>query len=170
MSKLLDNLITGIGLAILCIFHLLFWSPLVVISKFRQCICLKICPAILDWAKNQNIPSNTALELELPKRFRYLSQRGTVLALHTADGRYCILIKTLIHWKYNYNSIFYSDTPLSQKDACYYNVPWTECVSIKGDYQHFDINKKLYDEPGFKEMYVTKYHREQLLEVRFDLS
>ncbi|HBB30905.1 MAG TPA: hypothetical protein DDZ80_27870 [Cyanobacteria bacterium UBA8803] len=51
---------------------------------------------VMDWVKTQNLLLDTAQEIPLPPHLAQITQRGTVLVLHGADSRYCILMKTWI--------------------------------------------------------------------------
>lgn len=67
---------------------------------------------VIDWVKTQNIPLDTAKELQLPRHLAYTTQRGTVHALHSADNRYFVLMKTYILWgRENFFGTLYSEQP-----------------------------------------------------------
>ncbi len=64
--------------------------------QLRKPASLKKYQDVLDWVKTQNLPLDTAKELPLPRHLAYITQRGTVHALHSADNRYFVLMKTYI--------------------------------------------------------------------------
>ncbi|MUG96151.1 hypothetical protein F7734_28945 [Scytonema sp. UIC 10036] len=124
----------------------------------------------MDWVRTQNLPLNFARELQLPFGLACITQRGTVHTLHTADGRYCILMKTAIPFRENFSGTFYCDRPLSESDFCSYQTYDQPCISIAGQYTCLDIKGEEDYNNDFQELYVVKRHNEQLFEVEYTLD
>ncbi|MEQ8467428.1 hypothetical protein [Coleofasciculus sp. E1-EBD-02] len=126
---------------------------------------------VLDWVKTQNLLLDTACELPLPQNLVHITQRGSVFVLHTADDRYCILMKTWIFsGRENFRGTFYCDEPLSENDFRNYPYENKNCIRIEGKYNCIDKNGKEDYGPNFKELYVSQNHNDQLFEVYYTLN
>lgn len=135
----------------------------------RKPASLKKYKDVLDWVKTQNLPLDTAKEIQLPRHLAYITQKGTVHALHSADNRYFVLMKTYILWgRENFLGTLYSEQPLSSSDwVAGYDA---ECIRIQGTYNCVDEKGVEDYTPNFKELYVSKRHNDCLFEVYFLLN
>jgi len=107
----------------------------------------------------------------LPQRLAHITQRGSVFVLHTADDRYCILMKTWIFsGRENFRGTFYCDEPLSENDFRNYPYENKNCIRIEGKYNCIDKNGKEDYGSNFKELYVSQNHNDQLFEVYYTLN
>ncbi|HAA30769.1 MAG TPA: hypothetical protein DCE56_27590 [Cyanobacteria bacterium UBA8553] len=127
--------------------------------KFRKPISPNECKAVLDWVMALYLPRGTAWEFQLPDHLANITAQGTVEALRTVDNRYCVLLKTYIGFKDNFEGTLYCNRPLSPneimgepQDGAY--------ICIKGNY---------YPYYSFKELYVRKRHDNCRFEVYYDL-
>ncbi|MEQ8971461.1 MAG: hypothetical protein RIE73_13835 [Coleofasciculus sp. C1-SOL-03] len=127
--------------------------------EFRRRASLDKGQEVLAWVKTQNLPLDTVDDFQLPPHLVHITQRGSVQALHTADGRHCVLMKTDISWQENFIGTLYCDEPLSDSDFSHRRR--AECISIEGKYDG------CYD---FRELYVRKRHNDCLFEVHYLLG
>ncbi|KAF3884162.1 MULTISPECIES: hypothetical protein [Nostocales] len=139
--------------------------------RHRRRASVKKYQIVLDWVKARNRQQDTACELKLPHHLARITQRGTVFALHTADDRHCILLKTWIFpGRENFLGTFYCDQPLSHDDFLPYREYDMDCISIEGEYICLDLNGEEDYGPNFKRLYVTQQHNQQLFEVEYTLN
>lgn len=67
--------------------------------------------------RGQGFQPGLHLDVQLPPRFRPMTETGTVNLIATADGRTIVLFKTSIGWKGNYRGIVFSDAPLKSEEV-----------------------------------------------------
>jgi hypothetical protein len=100
------------------------------------------------------VPRESTAALRLPARWARLDCGGNVLAAQTGDGRLCLLFKTHLGWKDNFEGAFYCSAPLRREEI------------VAGGRQYISL-------PGlgvFEELYIRRSHGSQLFEVYFDLN
>ncbi len=161
------SLAEKIGLIILY----LICCPFTIAYYINRFASLKTYRVVLNWVKQQNLPLDTARELKLPFHLAGITRRGTVYALHTADARYCILMKTWISpGRENFYGTFYCNEPLSDRDFLTDKTDDQDCICIEEKY--ICINRNGQEDYGvnFRELYVHKSHNDQLFEVHFLLN
>ncbi len=151
----------GSSLVIRTIFDGLLWLINDSIQfKYRKRVSLDECKKVINWVKEQNIPADTACKLQLPPHLAGIAKENVVRAMHTRDGRYCILLKTYIGYKHNFEGIFYSDSPLPESEialSCY----GKNCIYIQGkDSWQYD----------FYELYVRNELADGRWEVYYNLN
>ena len=113
------------------------------------------CVSVLEWLKSQNLPA-TASEFTLPPRLAHMAATGTASGLRTRDGRFCVLLKTTIGWKGNFQGIFCSDGPLLPSEI------------IGGATRRAYIS--IGDEYLFQELYIRRRYSDRCFAVYFDLN
>ncbi len=126
---------------------------------------------VMDWVKTQNLPLDTAREIPLPPHLAQITQKGTILVLHTGDSRHCILMKTWIFSsRENFWGTLYCDESLSERDFLPYQSDKGQWISFQGKY--ICVDEKGVEDYGlnFWELYVSKCHNEQLFEVYYTLN
>jgi hypothetical protein len=84
--------------------------------NFQKRVSLSECQKVINWVKEQKIPANTVCQLQLPPHLAGIAKENVVQVIHTRDNRYCILLKTYIGYKKNFEGIFYSDNPLPEDE------------------------------------------------------
>ena len=128
--------------------------------NFQKHVSLDECQKVINWVKEQNIPSHKACQLQLPPHLAGIAKENVVQAIHTRDNRYCVLLKTYIGYKQNFEGTFYSDSPLPESEI---GPSWygNDCIYIEGE----DSLKN-----GFFELYVRNKLADGRLEVYYNLS
>ena len=139
--------------------------------KFRKRLSLDECQRVMDWVMTQYIPRDSACELLLPPHLAEIIPplpddlaeiipQDIVEVLRTRDNRYCVLVKTYIGWKDNFEGTFYCNKPLSED----------ELIKIDLDRVYIHIKGQYYPTYYLHHLYVRKsYDDNRRFEVYFDL-
>jgi len=96
-------------------YMLRFWQELLALLRakfFDRPLSAEQCRAILNWVSAQNLAPGDRRELEVPGGVGGLKGQTAVHALRTGDGRYCVLWKSMIGWKGNFEGTLCCDQPL----------------------------------------------------------
>lgn len=112
--------------------------------------------AVMRWVTAQNVPPRTTQSLQLPPDLAGHSQDGQVHVAHLADGRLCVLRKTRIGYKDNFEGELLCSGPLRPE----------EIVGSGGPRPYVSL-------PGhglFEELYIRQQHDARRLDVFFDLN
>ena len=120
----------------------------------RTVVC-KRCARVRAWLQKQ-IVTTTASEFVLPAQLAHLSSTGSVSGVKTQDGRHCVLLKTKIGWKENFEGVLCTDQPL---------LP-SEIISSASGHAYISIG----DVALFQELYLRRRHSQTCYEVYFDLN
>ena len=88
------------------IFSLLVWGCGATEGKYREAAL---------WVKSQGLPAGTQ-RLALPQELSGLSVKGEVDAVISSSGRLCMLFKTSIGYKDNYEGAVWCEAPLSPSE------------------------------------------------------
>jgi hypothetical protein len=113
------------------------------------------CKSVLEWLKKENVLADAA-EYTLSPDLAHLSATGTACGLRTPDGRNCVLLKTSIGWKENFEGIFCSDGPLQP----------SEIIGNETDRAYISIG----DQDLFQELYIRTRYSDRCFAVYFDLN
>ena len=113
------------------------------------------CDSVLAWLRPQEIAS-TVIEVRLPPELAHLAANGTVAGLRLPDGRVCVLLKTSLGWKDNFEGVFCADGPL---------LP-TEIVGAGTARAYISIG----DGYMFQELYIRRQFSDRCFAVYFDLN
>jgi hypothetical protein len=114
------------------------------------------CPALLEWARAQPVAPGAVRTLPLPAALARQSGDGTADVLRTDDERLCVLRKTRVGWKDNFEGTLCCSRPL----------PAAEVVEGAGGRSYISIPGP----PPFEELYVRRRHDPCRYDVFFDLN
>lgn len=73
-------------------------------------------PSLLQWVQARDLASGTTHTLELPPELRSASADGKVVAARLGDGRLCVLAKTRIGFKDNFEGVVRCSGPLHAEE------------------------------------------------------
>lgn len=119
-------------------------------------LSLSECQVILKWAMAFGLPRDGARAVDLPAHFAHKTAQGKADILHTADGRYCVLLKNSVGWKGNFEGVLYCSEPFRPEEIVN-DLHGRSYVAIPG-WQPFE------------ELYVRKHYDDRWLNVYFDLN
>jgi hypothetical protein len=110
---------------------------------------LKECQTVLDWITTQNLPLDMTHEFQLPPHLANITTNGKIQVIHKTDDRYCLLLKTYIGGKDNFEGIFYCHPPVSEKVAV---IEDKTVIYIEGKYcpEPFFVRKRYDDNYRFE--------------------
>lgn len=112
---------------------------------------------VLEWVAKQDVPPGKAHELPLPPELAHQSCEGKVHAAHLGDGRLCVLLKTSIGWKGNFEGVFSCDAPLHPDEITRHADDQPPFICLAG----YGI---------FQELYLHSPRLERTMRVYFDLN
>lgn len=117
---------------------------------------LKELKAVIEWIRTtvSDTDLKEVLEMRLPAKFKKLSVDGKVTAVLVSDGRYCILLKSSIGWKNNFQGILYIQNDLKRDEIL--EADGRTYISVSGI-------------PPFEELYLNEKKGEGIYLVYFDL-
>lgn len=75
------------------------------------------CGELLGWAAQIGMRPGTVQVVQLPERWRHLAADASGTLLRTLDGRLCLLLKTHIGWKGNFDGLLCCDQPLRENEV-----------------------------------------------------
>ena len=110
---------------------------------------------MLEWVRQRNVVAGTTQTLELPASLSHASRDGKVYVAGLADGRLCVMLKTHIGYKDNFDGALRCSGPLQANEI----VP-------AGGRPYVTI-------PGhgiFEELYIRSQISDSELEIYFDLN
>ncbi len=113
---------------------------------------------VLAWAAAQPVPRGGVREATLPSSLGVRAVAPAAIA-HHKDGRYCVLVKTKVGWKDNFEGVL----------AC------TGAIT-RGEIQSYGANGRTYtfiSLPGygvFEELYIADKRDDRTYDVYFDLN
>lgn len=113
------------------------------------------CEALLEWVEGTDLELGKAGVYELPEYLKNKTEQATVDALRTKDNCYCVLLKTSIGWKGNFEGILCCNR-LLHPDEVVIKQTKRPYISIHGFYP-------------FEELYLRKDHNNGRYDVYFDL-
>ncbi len=102
------------------------------------------------------MPPGSAREFRLPERLQQSTEQATVHALRTLDNRYCVLLKTAIGWKDNFEGALCCNKPLRTEEVLH-PPGGRPYISLEGFYP-------------FEELYLRKERGGGRYDVFFDLN
>ena len=111
--------------------------------------------AVLQWVATQNLGSPA--ELTLPPAFRDTSQDGRVQVAVLPDSRICLLLKTNLGYKGNFDGVVVCDVPLHPTEISRSGVPSREYITLPG-------------QGIFEELYIRRRINDRTFVVYFDLN
>jgi hypothetical protein len=123
---------------------------------FGGAVTSEACDAILGWVATLALPPGAARELEVPDEVASLKGRRVVHALRTADGRYFVLLKSVLGWKGNFEGTLCCDKPLRPD----------ELVGAQGQRPYISVGSV----SPWQELYVRGRLSERRFKVYFDLN
>lgn len=109
--------------------------------------------ALMQWATAQNVPRGEMRSLALPPEIP--SADGQAVVTTTEDGRRCVLVRTAIGYKDNFDGIFVIDAPLRAGEVI---------EDPSRPYLSLPIGQL------FEELYIRRRIDERAFEVFFDLN
>jgi hypothetical protein len=112
---------------------------------------------VLDWVAKQDVPPGKARELPLPPELADRSCEGKVHVARLGDGRLCVLLKTSIGWKDNFEGVFSCDGPLRPDEIARHADGQPPFICLAG----YGI---------FQELYLRSARLERTMPVYFDLN
>jgi hypothetical protein len=114
---------------------------------------------VLDWAMNQNVKAGTTVSVALPPGIVGIPVAKPVTISALADGRYCVLLKTQIGWKDNFEGVLSCSGPVRSAEVA--TPPANENRSA---YVSLPAN------PPLDELYIRDRRDERTYDVYFDLN
>ena len=111
----------------------------------------------LTWAMMQNVPVGQTKALILPTRIQPPKRYTYFDVAHLRDGRYCILLKSNIGWKDNFEGRLACSGPLRPDE-----------IQRPDDGRHPYVSLPGYG--VFEELYIRKARSNHEFEVYFDLN
>jgi hypothetical protein len=114
----------------------------------------EVPPPVLEWVQARDLASGTTHALELPPELRGASEDGKVVAARLSDGRLCVLLKTRIGFKDNFEAVVRCSAPLRAEEIV--EDPERPYLSLSGH-------------GIFEELYIRKRIGSAELTVYFDL-
>jgi hypothetical protein len=109
---------------------------------------------ILAWVAKQNLPVGSSQLLVAPVELAVPSHEHAVYAKHLADGRTCILVKTSIGYKDNFEGVLACDGPLAPQEIVADAGPRRVCLDLL--------------DPTFRDLIIRGPRGPNALNVYFD--
>lgn len=121
--------------------------------------CRNKGPELLAWASAQDVPAGESRRLQLPPELESQSVDHRATVARPDARRICVLVKTVIGWKENFEGVLHCNAPLQPGE--YVDPPaepgGSSYISLDGD-------------ADLQELYVRKKLDAQSYEVYFDLN
>ncbi len=117
---------------------------------------------VLAWATRQNVKRGTVQSLTVPPSLVGFAAGGPPQFAHLQDGRYCLLVKTEIGYKDNFEGVLSCTRPLLR----------SEVIAASGTYASY-ISLTSCSRPGcgiFEELYIRRARDARTFDVYFDLN
>lgn len=111
--------------------------------------------AVLAWVQGQDLSGGTTRSLQLPEELRRASVDGQIVAARLADGRLCVLTKTSMGFKENFDGTVRCTDPLRPNEIV--EAPARPYLSLAGH-------------GIFEELYIRRRTGDSELMVFFDLN
>lgn len=111
----------------------------------------------LRWVLTRDVASDGAVSLKLPPDLTSASRDGLVHVAALADGRRCVLLKTKVGYKDNFDAQLLCSGPLHPEEMKSAGAPPRQYISLAGH-------------GIFEELYLRRRIDDRTFEVYFDLN